>query len=273
MSNNHLGKSPVPAASWRFQEQGRGPALLLLHGLGASAFSWRDNLGPLAAKFRLLAPDVPPHGASPAPLNGDYRLETLVQGLHDFLDLRGVDQAVVGGNSLGGSLALLLAHYFPERVKALILLAPGLAVDRLPWITYPLRAPVLGRLLAYLMGPWTIPYALRLAYHRWDRITPKVIEGYAAPFRDRSRRLALRQLALALRPWPRAEVEALLRQLPQPACLIWGEQDRILPPAQSEILRHCLPRCEFHLLPEVGHAPQEEAPERVNQIILDFLGG
>jgi len=67
------------------------------------------------------------------------------------------------------------------------------------------------------------------------------------------------------------EIVALLRGLTQPTSLIWGEQDRILPPVQGQWMKAHLPRAEFHLLPEVGHAPQEEAPGPVNKIIIDFL--
>jgi pimeloyl-ACP methyl ester carboxylesterase len=68
-----------------------------------------------------------------------------------------------------------------------------------------------------------------------------------------------------------SEVEDLLRQVTQPLCLIWGERDRILPRKQGVWLQEHLPRAELHILPGVGHAPQEEAPEWVNEIIIAFL--
>jgi pimeloyl-ACP methyl ester carboxylesterase len=260
-----------PDDSWFFVEQGQGPGLLLLHGLGASSFSWRDNVAPLARYFRVLAPDLPGHGRSPAPGDGDYRLEALARGIIDFLDRRGVQQTAVAGNSLGGSLALLLARDWPARISALILLAPAAAQTRLPWIFYPLGLPVLGLITAILLGPWIIPWALRLAYHRPELITPEVVAGYAAPFRDLSHRLALRRLCRSLNPWPLDEVEALLAAIHQPVALIWGAQDRILPATQLPWLQARLPQAEVRVLPEVGHAPQEEAPEAVNKIIIDFL--
>ncbi len=260
-----------PDDSWFFVEQGQGPGLLLLHGLGASSFSWRDNVAPLARYFRVLAPDLPGHGRSPAPGDGDYRLEALARGIIDFLDRRGVQQTAVAGNSLGGSLALLLARDWPARISALILLAPAAAQTRLPWIFYPLGLPVLGLITAILLGPWIIPWALRLAYHRPELITPEVVAGYAAPFRDLSYRLALRRLCRSLNPWPLDEVEALLAAIHQPVALIWGAQDRILPATQLPWLQARLPQAEVRVLPEVGHAPQEEAPKEVNKIIIDFL--
>jgi len=113
---------------------------------------------------------------------------------------------------------------------------------------------------------------MRLVYCHPESLIPEAVPGYAPPYRDLNRRLALRQVCRDLKIRPLTEIAALLRGLTQPTALIWGEQDRILPAAQGHWMAAHLPQAEFHLLPEVGHAPQEEAPELVNQIIIDFLG-
>jgi pimeloyl-ACP methyl ester carboxylesterase len=257
---------------WFFIEQGQGPPLLLLHGLGASSFSWRHNLGPLSQYYRVLAPDLPPHGRSPVAAVPDFRLETLAAGLLAFLDRREIDQTAVVGNSLGGGLALLLAHLYPERVTALILIAPGAALRRVPLIFYPLRLPGLGLMVAACLGPWILPLALPLIYRRRELITPEVVAGYAPTFSTLARRLALRRLCRDLEIQPLAQVVSLLQGIRQPVSLIWGQEDRILPVQQADFLQAHLPGAQFHLLPHIGHAPQEEAPEDVNEIIIAFLG-
>jgi len=257
---------------WYFDSRGhQGPVLLLLHGLGASSFSWRHNVAPLARHFQVLAVDLPGHGRSPAPLNADYHQEALARGIMAFLDRRGIRRAAVAGNSLGGGLAALLTRDYPERVDALILLAPALALTRIPWLFYPLRLPGLGLMAAALLGPWIIPWALRLAYHRRELITPEVVAGYAAPYRQWRRRLALRRLCRQLQIPPLSEIEDMLQKISQPTAIIWGEEDRILPVAQAAWLKARLPQAELRLLPEIGHAPQEEAPGAVNKIIIAFL--
>ena len=261
----------IDPGTWRFVEQGDGPPLLLIHGLGASCFSWRENIGPLSRHFRVVAVDLPGHGDSPAPLDGDYRLETLCRGLRDFLDLRGLPKAAVAGNSLGGGLALRLARDYPERVTALILLDPAAALTRAPWIFYPLGLPLLGELTAACLGPWIIPFALRLAYYRRELITPEVVAGYARPYQELPRRLSLGRLCRQLQIPPLPEIAAMLQEIRQPAVLVWGQEDRILPVSQASWVQAHLPQAQPHILPEVGHAPQEEAPDRVNEIIIDFL--
>jgi pimeloyl-ACP methyl ester carboxylesterase len=257
---------------WYVDIQGQGPNLVLLHGLGASSFSWRHNRVPLAKYFRVITPDLPGHGRSPAPLDGDYRIEGFLRGILDFLDWHGLETVALGGNSLGGGLSLLLAGEQPARVSALALLAPAAAATRIPYAFYPLRLPVLGYAVAALLGPWFLPWFMRLVYCHPERLIPEAALGYAAPYRDLRRRLALRQICRQLEIRPLAEIAALLRRLTQPTLLIWGECDRILPPVQGFWLKTHLPRAEFHLLPEVGHAPQEEERAAVNKIIIDFLG-
>jgi len=256
---------------WYVEIAGQGPDLVLLHGLGASSFSWRHNRAFLSRQFRVITPDLPGHGRSPAPLDADYRTESLLQSLLDFLDWHGIETLALGGNSLGGGLSLLLAQAQPARVSALALLAPAAALTRVPCAFLPLRLPVLGYAAATLLGPWLLPWFMRLVYCRPKRLIPEAMAGYAPPYRDRRRRLALRQVCRALEIRPLAEIAALLRGLTQPTVLIWGERDLILPPAQGRWMAAHLPQAEFHFLPEVGHAPQEEAPGLVNKIIIDFL--
>jgi pimeloyl-ACP methyl ester carboxylesterase len=257
---------------WYVEIAGQGPDLVLLHGLGASSFSWRHNRATLARHFRVITPDLPGHGKSPAPPDGNYRVETLNQGLQDFLEWHNLKNVILGGNSLGGGLSLLVARECSEQVQALVLLAPAAAVTRIPYAFYPLRLPVLGAAIAALMGPWLLPWFMRLVYCHPEKLIPEAVAGYAPPYRDLNHRLALRQICRQLEVRALDEIAELLQSLAQPTSLIWGAQDRILPPDQGKWIKSHLPRAEFHLLPEVGHAPQEEAPALVNKIIIDFLG-
>lgn len=263
----------IAPCSWHYEERGHGPPLLLIHGLGASKFSFRKNLARLGEKFRVVAVDLPAHGDSPAPLDGDYRLQTLTRGLHDFLALRGMANAAVAGNCLGGSLALMLARDYPSLVSRLILLDPAVALTRVPLLFYPLRLPLIGGLTAALMGPWLIRLALGQAYHRRELITPEVVAGYARAYRRLSRRLAFRNFCRQLTIPPLPEIAALLREIRQRAVLVWGEKDRVLPVGQAPWVAGHLPNLAGrpHILKGVGHAPQEEAPDAVNEIIIDFL--
>lgn len=262
----------IPPPGWHSLSRGVGPDLLLLHGLGGSVFSWRHNLEPLAAHFRVTALDLKGHGDDPAGLHEDFSLPALVQDVVAFLDAAGITQTALAGNSLGGSLAVLLAHAHPHRVSSLVLLAPALFLPRLPWITLPLKLPGLGWLLgALLAGPWIISPALRLNYADPRLLTPDVVSGYSRPLRRLARRLTLTKLCRQLRLPPVSRLTAVLGDLKLPVLVIWGLEDRILPVAHASRLLRCLPQARLHLLPGVGHNPQEEAPDAVNKIIIAFF--
>ena len=256
---------------WYVEIAGQGPDLVLLHGLGASSFSWRHNRAFLSRHFRVITPDLPGHGRSPAPLDADYRTASLLQGVLDFLDWHGIETLALGGNSLGGGLSLLLAQAQPARVSALVLLAPAAALTRVPYAFLPLRLPVLGYAIAALLGPWLLPWFMRLVYCHPERLIPEAMAGYAPPTGTSAAVWRCARSAGHLEIRPLAEIAALLRGLTRPTALIWGERDLILPPAQGRWMAAHLPQAEFHLLPQVGHAPQEEAPGPVNKIIIDFL--
>jgi pimeloyl-ACP methyl ester carboxylesterase len=269
-AENHRSQSGRESR-WHYLQAGQGENLLLLHGLGASVFSWRHNLDPLGRFYQVLALDLKGCGDSSVGFGEDYSLEALALEVLAFMDNLGVKRTALAGNSLGGSVALMLAQRFPERVSALVLLAPAVFLSRLPWIVYPLKLPVVSWLSVWVLGPWVIPLALRLAYHDPRLITPEVVAGYARPFRSLKKRLVLRELCGGLHLWSRPQLQALLAAVRQPTLIIWGEQDRILPPAQAWELKQHLSQAELHLLPGVGHAPQEENPLQVNKIMIDFL--
>jgi len=204
---------------WYVEIEGQGPDLVLLHGLGASSFSWRHNRARLARHFRVITPDLPGHGRSPAPLDADYRAEALVRGVVDFLDWQGLDTVALGGNSLGGGLSLVLAREHPARVSALVLLAPAAAMTRIPYAFLPLRLPVLGYAMAFLLGPWLLPRFMRLVYWHPEGLIPEAVAGYAPPYKNLRRRLALRQVCRAWRfaPWPRSPLCCAASPSPRPS--------------------------------------------------------
>ena len=130
MPELRLRGGEVDGLSLHYLVEGRGPAVILLHGLGGFAASWRHNITPLAARATVYSLDLPGFGRSAKP-RAHYGLPYFARALHGFLDALGVSQASLIGHSLGGAVAVAYALTHPTRVERLALL--GSVVPGFTW--------------------------------------------------------------------------------------------------------------------------------------------
>jgi pimeloyl-ACP methyl ester carboxylesterase len=254
-----------------------GPPLLLLHGVGDNAFDWRWVMPALASTHRVYAPDLPGSGESARPLD-DYSPAFFTRFVAAFLDALGVDHAAVIGNSLGGLVGLRLALAEPQRVTALGLVSSG----------------GLGREVTYALRSLALPGYGKLAV-AWGKRRPGAAQRalgraalvFARP-RGAPREWIEEQYRLARLPGfleaqlatVRAQVglkgqrEVLvdrLAQLERPTIVVWGTRDRVLPYSQAKEAFSRLAEGCLELIPECGHLPQVEQPERFVSGLRQFL--
>ena len=256
----------VDGLKLRVTETGRGPALLLVHGLSASHGNWEYTMPAFADRWRVIAVDLPGHGESDKP-DAPYTLDFhagILRSLGRALD---VDEAVVVGNSLGGQIALELALTYPDFVRGLVLVAPaggfGTAVRPLGWVLEPLAAPgLLRRLMPFTLrrsffepsGPGFLARERALT----QRLTGDDFPAYA--------RAVTRSLAGALRADPHR-----LEDLVQPLLVIWGRDDRMVPLAQSRRFVDRVPHARLEVFDRCGHVPMLECPAEFNRTLAEFL--
>ena len=259
-----------------YKIQGEGqPTFLLLHGFGASVFSWREVMSPLAAFGTVIAYDRPAFGLTERPLSWEgvnpYSSEGQLDLLFGLLDALGIESAVLVGNSAGGTLALQAALQTPERVQALILVDAAVYVNGPPQVFQPfLRSPQarrLGPLLVRSIRSCGMSLIER-AWHDPLRLTPEILAGYQKPLRAENWDRALWEMTLAWRPDGLAEQ---LDEIRMPVLVITGDDDRIVPPEQSIRLAGELPNATLGVLENCGHLPQEECPVAFLQAVEAFL--
>jgi pimeloyl-ACP methyl ester carboxylesterase len=240
-----------------------GPPVLLLHGLGADRLSWMLTQRDIAGFARTVAVDLPGHGQSDRDVEaGDVAFFTdLIAG---FLEAQGGHPAHVVGHSLGGAVALDLAHRRPDLVASLFLLAPaGLGRGTDPAFLFALTemknldeaSAVLGRLVTRqrLISPQMVARALA--------------EITAPGARDAFRKVAghLLRAEETLAP---AVAEIGRRQLPR--AVVWGGDDRINPMASDRVATL---GATPHVVEGAGHLPHIESYEEVNALLRSFLAG
>jgi pimeloyl-ACP methyl ester carboxylesterase len=243
------------------------PAMILLHGFGASTFSWREVVAPLAELGTVVAYDRPSSGLTARPLPGDwtgdspYGPEAQVEQLIGLMDQLNIREAILIGHSAGGTVAVNVALRHPDRVAALVLVDPAIYTSggAPAWIRPLLGTPQLRRI-----GPLIArsiqsrgEQILDLAWHDPSKITAEVRVGYRLPLQAENWDRGLWELAVAGRD---RHLAAQLKDVRQPVLVITGDDDRIVPTAESIRLADELPDAELVVIPACGHVPHEECP-------------
>lgn len=260
-----------------YKTYGQGePVFILLHGFGASLFSWREVTAPLAEFGTVIAYDRPAFGLTERPLEWEgespYSQDSQVELVIGLMDALGVEQATLVGNSAGGTISMLTALKYPERVQSLILVDPAVyAGGGAPaWIRPLFNTPQfdhLGPLVArQLQAQGTV--FLQTAFHDPGKITPEIYAGYQKPLQVNDWDKALWELTLAS---SESQLAERVGEFNLPVLVITGDDDRIVPTEQSLRLAEEIPGAELAVIPQCGHVPHEECPEVVMQAINEFL--
>jgi len=254
------------------------PGLLLLHGFGASVWSWREIMSPLARYGTVVAFDRPAFGLTERPLPGEwygpspYATDAQVQLTVGMLDQLGMQRAVLIGNSAGGTIAILTALRFPERVQALILVSPAVREGGgMPsWAGPLLRSPQLRRLgsLAVRSYAARLERSLPTAWHDPSKVTAEVLDGYKRPLQAEDWDRAFWEYLATARP---TDVEGQLHRIAMPTLVVTGDDDTWIPTAQSVRLAGVVPAGEVAVIPECGHVAMDECPAQFLEAVSYFL--
>lgn len=268
-------RTDVGGRTVRYLVAGEGRPLVLLHALGENALDWSWVLPALSRGRRVYAPDLP--GISGGS-GGGYSSAAFASFLAGFLDALGIERAAIVGNSLGGLVALRLALSDPARVSALALVdSAGLGRT----VSYALRTPTLpgyGELaIAWTKTP---PGAAGRAWMRANLLFahPQLVPaGWLAEQRRLARRPGFLEATLAaLRAQiaPGGQREVLLEDLPSlatPTLVVWGARDRVFPRRQAQNAADRLKEGSLAFIPDCGHLPQVERPDRFASVLGRFL--
>ncbi|MDY6939285.1 MAG: alpha/beta fold hydrolase [Cyanobacteriota bacterium] len=284
----------IPFASWKwrgfeigYQTLGdRGPAVVLVHGFGASTQHWRKNLPVLAQTCRVWAIDCIGFGRSAKPTPGleiEYTFETWSAQIADFCREVVGEAVFLVGNSIGCVTAMQTAVDRPDWVLGIVQLNCSLRLlhdrrrEQQPWFKQ-VGAPLLQKLLAVkavgqfffaqLATPNTVRKILLQAYKRADAVTDELVELILQPARD----IGAADVFVAFTRYSQGPLpEELLEKLPCPTLILWGTEDPWEPIALGQEWTRFEAVEDFIPLEGVGHCPQDEAPELVNPIVEKWI--
>ncbi|HXG78367.1 MAG TPA: alpha/beta hydrolase [Methyloceanibacter sp.] len=259
-----------------YREAGNGPPLLLIHGFGASSFTWRRVAPTLAETNRVIAVDLKGFGQSDKPFDERYSVFDQAELLAELIEEKDLRDLTLVGHSFGGGVALLLALQAKERLQGRI--ARLVLIDS---IGFPQNVPVFFRMLdvpvVSQLGIRMVPpevqarLALQIAYFDDSKIEAEEIEAYAAPLKTAAGKHAIIYSARQIVPEDIDSLSERYKTIALPTLILWCDHDRIVPLDVGIKLRQTLPNSTLKLIDACGHMPQEEQPEATLLLLQDFL--
>ncbi len=258
------------------------PPVIFIHGFGASIEHWRNNLPVIAENHHVYALDLLGFGAS-RKADVEYSAALWTEQVHDFWQTFIGTPVILVGNSIGSLVCLNATATYPEMVSGLVMLSlPDVSVreDMLPPVVRPLvttlenlvASPLLIKnILKFVRKPSVIRRWAGLAYPNKEAVTDELVEILSSPAYDEGSGQTLLKLSRSVRKAGFAKsVKNLLPQVTIPMLLIWGLQDKMIPPNQASAIASLNPLLKLVEL-EAGHCPHDEHPDIFNSLLLDWL--
>ncbi|HUW73192.1 MAG TPA: alpha/beta hydrolase [Methyloceanibacter sp.] len=268
----HAPGDMVEVAGLRLHVRDTGPrdapAVFMVHGFGSSLHTWEPWARALEDDYRVIRFDLPSSSLSPPDPAGDYTDARTMQVLTALMNRLGIEKASMIGNSIGGRIAWRFAAENPARVEKLVLISPdgfespGIAYGQKP------KVPTMVNAMQYALPKPLLRTNLAAAYGDPSKLTDKTVDRYY----DLMLAPGVRGAMIArMKQTVREDPVPLLRRIQAPVLLVWGEKDAMIPFSNASDYAKVLPQSTLASFPELGHVPQEEAPEKSLVPVEAFL--
>lgn len=248
---------------WHVQELGQGPVVLLIHGTGASAHSWRDVAPLLTDRFRVIGVDLPGHAFTTGRPRAGLTLPGMARALNGLCAALGVEPAVVAGHSAGAAVAVQMAL---DGGTCAPIVGFGPALQPFPGFAGPIFSATAGLLLA---NPFAAHILAALAHsddavarflgkNTGSRVNPESVRLYRTLFSTPGH---CQGVMAMMAGW---DLNALARDLPRlepPLHIVHGDRDRTIPEDSVRAAARSAPRGELEIVPGLGHLLHEERPD------------
>ena len=238
---------------FEFVDEGEGEVLLLLHGLFGALSNWDSVVSHFSKNYRVIIPLLPIYTMSMK----EAGLEGLTDFVEEFVEMKGLHDLSLMGNSLGGHVALIYSLRKSENVKRLILTGSSGLFENAMGGSFPKRGSY-----DYVKE--------RVAYTFYDPAT--ATEELVQEVFDTTKSIpkCMRIVAMA-KSAQRNNMAEMVPDIQAPTLLIWGLNDTITPPMVAHEFNRLLPNSELHFIDKCCHAPMMEAPQKFNILLDRFL--
>ncbi|MBA55393.1 MAG: alpha/beta hydrolase [Pseudomonadales bacterium] len=245
--------------------------IVLLHGTSASLHTWDGWVAELSKTRRVIRFDLLGFGLTGPAADGNYQIDAYVDFVIDVMDALKVDQFVLGGNSLGGSIAWRTASAHPRRGEKLILVDSGgypFQADSMPIAFVISQTPVLNQIMEYTLPRSAVEASVKDVYGDPSLVTAELVDRYFDLSLREGNRGALRERFAQLEYTDHSD---LVRNLQQPTLVLWGSEDHLIPTSIAKRFEEDLPNGKLVMFDGLGHVPHEENPASTVAEVIRFL--
>jgi pimeloyl-ACP methyl ester carboxylesterase len=245
--------------------------IVLIHGTGSSLHTFDDWSDNLKHKYRIVRMDLPGYGLTDPFPDSDYSIDNYVHFVKQFLDERGIEKCIIGGNSLGGHIAWQFTAEHTERVQKLILIdASGYPnkAKSVPLAFKIAKIPILKNLFMFITPKFIARSSVENVYYDKSKVTDELANRYfELTLRKGNRRAFIERLAVN----NSSESYKRIRSIKQPTLVLWGDQDLLIPVENAERFHQDLPNNTLVIMKDAGHIPMEELPLQSLSVVESFL--
>ena len=258
-------------------EGDKGSNVILIHGLGASADIWMNNISALAERHRVYVPDLVGFGHSDKP-RVEYSPLYMAAFINAFMTTLNIKDAFLIGQSLGGGIALMHQLRFPGSVQKLVLVDSAGLGREMPLLMRLATVPILGDLIV-MPSRSGVAFVLRQLVYDPAVITDELIDiHFEINFSLGAVKSVLNVLRACAtirgaRPDVLDPVMNNLDKINIPTLIIWGREDPLFPVGHACFAMEKMPDSHLYIFDRCGHMPNLERPEEFNSLVLKFLGG
>ncbi|MBX2899490.1 MAG: alpha/beta hydrolase [Cyclobacteriaceae bacterium] len=249
-----MKRTSPPLYNQAYITVGQGPVVILLHGLFGNLAMWKSVIEVLKNEYKVIVPRLPLFELTIENTNVKYLAKTL----HDFIDWHQLTDVILIGHALGGQVALMYTHQYPQNVDRLILTSS----------TGLLEKPAFTDSDVHIHDYEYIQDRIEDAFYHKDFVSEDLVNEIFTTVQSIPKRLALGSISRSAQHY---KVTSFLNKIDHPVLLMWGLQDKISSPESALHFHDLLPNSEVKFIDECGHVPMVEQAEQYNKHLLGFL--
>lgn len=261
-----------------FEKRGdQGPAVIFLHGFGASLATWNEITGAFSTEdYQLYFVDLKGFGYSSKPKDGKYSILDQAEIITEFILRNNLEHVILVGHSYGGGVALLTHinfHKSPKNpIEKMVLIDSAGYTQKLPFFVEYLKTPVVNFLiLNFVPHKMRAEQTLKKAFYDNSKVTEDKIHQYSQFFDMPGSHNSFVQTAKQILPKNYKTIIDQFKLVEVPTLIIWGRNDSIMPLDDAYKFQTDIRNSMVRVVEDCGHIPQEEKPEETAKLIIEFL--